>query len=135
LGLIAEETNTAGRVPAAFFYHPDGLGSTVALTDDKGVPKAAYQYDPWGNTEISLGGVPNRFLFTGEEKDSGTGLYYLRARWYDPTIGRFVTRAPLYGLTAAPKTLNRYLYALDNPLRFVDRSGLGAPETKMAGST
>src|SRR5207249_6954717 len=117
-GLVAEETNTAGRVPAVFFYHPDGLGSTIAVTDEQGRPRAAYQYDPWGNLEIAVGSVPNRFLFTGEERDSGTGLYYLRARWYDPSVGRFISRDQFLGFADQPASLHPYTYVMNNPILF-----------------
>jgi RHS repeat-associated protein len=128
LGLVAEELNALGQQPAPFFYHSDGLGSTVALTDGQGKPRAGYQYDPWGNLEISLGSSPNRFLFTGEERDADTGLYYLRARWYDPAVGRLLTRDPFAGFLAGPLSMNRYVYVRNNPVRLSDPSGLSPLE-------
>ena len=94
LVLISEELAGVELPPESFFYHSDWLGSTVALTDHAGGTQAEYQYDAWGNLASSSENVPNRFLFTGEEQDPVTGLYYLRARWYDPKVGRFLTRDP-----------------------------------------
>jgi len=110
---------------AKSFYHYDGLGSVVALTDSLGNQSAVYAYDAWGAPEGSGNAAPitNRFRFTGEEEDDLTGLYYLRARWYDPSVGRFLNRDPLPGSRHNPLTLNRYTYALNNPTRFTDPNG------------
>jgi RHS repeat-associated protein len=128
LSLVEEELAASPGFVVPFFYHADGLGSTIALTDMTGKPAAGYQYDPWGNPEISLGNAPNRFLFTGEERDAASGLYYLRARWYDPSVGRFLNRDPLAGRPELPQSQHRYSYALLNPVRYVDPSGLGVSE-------
>jgi RHS repeat-associated protein len=98
-----------------FFYHTDGLESTVALTNGLGRVRAQYQYDAWGNLENSRGKVPNRFLFTGEEQDPQSGLYYLRARWYDPTVGGFLTKDPFGGIAAVPQSFHAYIYAFTIP--------------------
>jgi RHS repeat-associated protein len=70
-------------------------------------------------------------MFAGEQYDSrarqnSTGLYYLRARYYDPAIGRFLSADPLAGAPAQPQTLNRYAYALNNPVNRVDPTGLAS---------
>jgi RHS repeat-associated protein len=62
-------------------------------------------------------------LFTGKEKDS-TGLYYYGARYYDPGVGRFLTRDPLGGTIAVPQTLSRYTYCVNNPVKYIDPTGL-----------
>ncbi|MBU7038294.1 MAG: RHS repeat-associated core domain-containing protein [Theionarchaea archaeon] len=62
------------------------------------------------------------YLFTGRERDE-TGLYYFGARYYDPDLGRFITRDLSGGYMKAPQTLNRYAYCLNNPLKFVDPDG------------
>ena len=121
LGLIEE------AAPAFnYFYQYDGLGSVIGLTDAKGIPQGAYAYDAWGNTLLSVTdvGTRNKFRFTGEALDPGTGLYFLRARYYDPSVGRFSSRDPLAGIVAMPRTANRYAYALSNPLRYRDPSGM-----------
>ncbi len=110
-----------------YFYHYDGLGSVVALTDGVGLPAAAYAYDSWGNALLTIpdsAGTRNKFRFTGEALDPGTGLYYLRARYYDPNGGRFLSGDPVRGSLSVPQTLNRYLYAQNNPSNFIDPTGL-----------
>ena len=131
LGLIEESSPKFN-----FFYHYDGLGSVIGLTDAKGKPRAAYAYDPWGSALLTVTdavGTKNKFRFTGEALDPGTGLYYLRARYYDPTTGRFVGRDPFLGVLRLPLSLNRYQYGLENPVRYTDPRGLSAVEAQSAG--
>ncbi len=124
LGLISETS------PAFdFFYHYDGLGSVVALTNPLGKLKAKYVYDAWGETLRSTPdhriGTKNKFRFTGEALDPGTQLYYLRARYYDAAIGRFIARDPFSGFAAlAANSLNGFVYAANNPVQYVDPLGL-----------
>jgi RHS repeat-associated protein len=133
LGLLSEELVGPGRQPQQFFYHSDGLGSTVALTDRNGRTRAEYQYDAWGNVERRSGKVPNRFLFTGEEQDPETGLQYLRARWYDPRVGIFLTKDPFPGVAALPRSLHPYMYVFNNPANLVDPAGVwGWPKVTKA---
>ncbi|MFQ5801421.1 MAG: RHS repeat-associated core domain-containing protein [Candidatus Methylomirabilales bacterium] len=130
LGLISQTSSAFEH-----FYHYDGLGSVVNLTNPSGGAAAGYAYDPWGAPE--KGGhastVRNRFRFTGEELDDFTGLYYLRARWYDPSVGRFITRDPFPGFLLRTVSLNRFVYAENNPVKLIDRSGL-IPETASTGT-
>ncbi len=63
------------------------------------------------------------YLYTGENLDSETGLEYLRARYYDPTTGRFISRDPVRGTLDNPLTQNPYIYAGDNPMMYSDPSG------------
>jgi RHS repeat-associated protein len=63
------------------------------------------------------------FMYTGKVYNSATGLYYLLARYYDPTIGRFVTEDSYAGDDSDPMTLNRYIYGRDNPERYSDSTG------------
>jgi RHS repeat-associated protein len=100
-------------------YHTDHLGSTRLITDESGNPVADVQYKPFGET---VNEQNERYLYNGKERDS-SGLYYYGARYYDPEIGRFITRDPLKGKTEAPQTLNRYVYCLNNPLKYIDPSG------------
>jgi len=76
------------------FYLTDGLGSTTDLTDGSGNSTAGYSYDAFGAIRSQSGSSDTMFRFTGEQFDS-SGLQYLRARYYDPAIGRFVGRDPL----------------------------------------
>ncbi len=72
----------------------------------------------------------NEFTFTGEQTDP-TGLQYLRARYYDPSIGRFWTRDPWPGLAYDPQGQNLYTYAFNNPVKFTDPSGLFVHNTRV----
>lgn len=84
------------REGQTWFYHADALGSVVALTDSSGNVVRSYAYDPWGRpTRTEETGPANPFLFVGREYDTETGLYYLRARYYDPGVGRFISADPL----------------------------------------
>ena len=100
-------------------YHADQLGSTRVLTDTSGTVKATYSYDAYGNVTSSTGSVANPFLFAGQYKDAESGLYYLQARYYDPTTGQFLTRDLMVGSTRLP-----YAYVLGNPLNATDPTGL-----------
>jgi RHS repeat-associated protein len=101
---------------AALYFVQDHLGSTRALTDANGNVVASLNYDSFGNGGAS---PLTRYTYTGREFDSDTGLYYYRARFYDPQLGRFLSEDPI-GLSGGP---NPYEYAYDNPLRYVDPTG------------
>ena len=111
------------------FYLSDALGSTRALTNSQGVVTDRYSYDAFGQLLTSTGTTVNSFLYTGEQRDDAAGLYYLRARYYDPAIGRFLTQDPHQGSAQEPLTLNKYAYVLNNPVNMTDPLGLyGAEE-------
>ncbi len=99
------------------YYHKGGLGSVVATTDKTGAVTGNASYDAWGNT-TSSGNIP-QYGYTGREPDE-TGLIYYRARYYDPTLGRFTQRDPI-GLRGG---LNQYAYVGNNPTNLTDPSGL-----------
>jgi RHS repeat-associated protein len=109
------------------WYSYDGHGSTIALTDDSGDQADFYEYDAWGNPLDTAEHPPNRFRYTGQEED-GTGLYYLRARYYGPRLGRFGSRDPVMGSAQDPRTLHLYAYCLGDPGNHVDPSGLTLAE-------
>jgi RHS repeat-associated protein len=111
---INEESNT-------FYYHTDHLGSTRLVTDSDKNIVSAVTYHPFGNPSIKEGS--ETYLFNGKEKDS-INMYYYGARYYDPTLGRFITRDPLNGMTANSQLLNRYSYCLNNPVNSLDPTGL-----------
>ena len=88
--------------------------------DSSGVLTATYQYDPWGNLVASTGTVENPLRFTAREYDEESGLYYLRFRYYDPEVGRFISRDPI-GMHGG---INLYSYVHNNPNRWRDPYGL-----------
>ena len=100
-------------------YLTDALGSTLGLTDGSGSSTASYQYAPYG-TVSKTGTDDTPFQFTGRENDGATNLYYYRARYYNPALGRFISSDPL-GLGGG---LNTYAYARGNPVGFSDPMGL-----------
>ena len=108
------------------FYGYDGAGTARLLTDATGTVTDTYDYDAWGNTVNTTGSTPNVYLYRGEQYDSDLGLYYLRARYFNPLTGRFLTRDADSGRLTNPATLHRYLYGNGNPISFVDPSGRSA---------
>jgi len=71
-----------------WYVHADGLGSISALTNTSGTIVQTYSYDSFGNITAS-GSISQPFTYTGREYDSETGMYFYRARYYDPKVGRF----------------------------------------------
>lgn len=114
-GQVLEQVSSA----ATLWYHHDQGGSTRALTDAAGTVQDTYQFDAYGNTVATTGSAANPFLFTGQYRDPETSLYYLRARYYDPTTGQFISRDPVVPLTRSP-----YAYVRGNPLNSTDAAGL-----------
>jgi RHS repeat-associated protein len=105
------------------YYHFDALGSVASLTKPDASIQARYQYDAWGNERQSAGASFNRFGYTGHEQDEETGLYYFKARFYDPDTGRFLTQDSYLGDVNTAPSLHRYLYAYANPTVWVDLDG------------
>ncbi|MBP0011492.1 RHS repeat-associated core domain-containing protein, partial [Roseofilum sp. Belize Diploria] len=79
-------------------------------------------YDAYGNL-IAGNGSENPYLFAGEQRDVETGLDYLRARYYDSTLGRFISRDAYQGLLNDPMSQHKYQYAHANPVVNIDPSG------------
>jgi RHS repeat-associated protein len=105
---------------------PDHLGSVRQLVDAAGQVTLAQGYDPFGvlNSQHGTQNPQLPFGYTGEWWDAEAALLYLRARYYDPAVGRFVTRDAWEGKYQRPLTLNPYLYALANPANYEDPYGL-----------
>ncbi len=114
--LSAEIKNTR------IYYHADGLGSITTLTNHMGHKVQQYDYDSFGNIKSTPFWIKQPYTYTGREYDYDTGLYYYRARYYDPSIGRFTTRDPI-GFGGG---INRYSYVNNSPLNYVDPLGLFA---------
>jgi RHS repeat-associated protein len=107
-------------------YHHDGIGSVVALSDESGAAVQSYGYDAWGNVLESSGSDDNPYRYAGERVDLDTGLTYLRARWYDSGVGRFISGDKLGGRDKVPASLNAYAYGNANPVSYTDPSGFQA---------
>ena len=88
-----------------------------------GEPAGTYGYDAFGTLVSQTGDVDNRILYAGYQYDFETGLYYLNARYYDSTTGRFITENTYAGRYYDPLSLNRYTYCQNNPVRYTDPSG------------
>ena len=114
------------------YYHHDGHGNVIALTDDSGAATQTYGFDAWGNQVETSGADDNSYQYASERYDSDLGLIYLRARWYDPKAGRFISPDDAVGLSKLPVSLNKYLYANTDPVNRVDPSGMQSLGDEMA---
>ncbi len=100
------------------------MGSTRVLTDLDGNVVADYNYEAFGELIDSTGDVENNYLFAGEQFDGDLEQYYLRDRYYDQNVGRFLRRDTYEGRLNEPITLHKYLYANANPVYYTDPTGL-----------
>ena len=122
---------------AVYYYHRDGLGSVVAISDANADIVEEYSYDVYGlatitdedGDEISYSNIGNPYMFTGRRYNSSTGLYYYRARHYDPEIGRFLQPDPI-GYAGG---MNLYGYCGNDPTNWTDPYGL-VPINLITGS-
>ena len=118
------------RLGTSYFYHEDGLGSIMELTNDIGSVVQSYLYDSYGNINAFDGsggpisvstGIANPYTYTGREFDDETGLYFYRARYYDATTAIFITEDPI-GLIGGDTNL--YSYVANSPVYAADPFGL-----------
>lgn len=100
------------------YYHLDEQNSTAYITGSSGEIENQYGYDAFGVLQNSREELPNRILYTGQQYDQTSGQYYLRARFYNPVIGRFVQEDVYRG-----DGLNLYAYCKNNPVVYYDPSG------------
>jgi RHS repeat-associated protein len=105
---------------ALYYYHNDHLGTPQLLTDSTGTVSWKAVFTPFGEAVLSLETVENPFRFPGQYYDQETGLHYNWNRYYDPKTGRYLTPDPI-GLEGR---INLFIYAMDNPLMFLDVSGV-----------
>jgi RHS repeat-associated protein len=136
---LIEETNSSGTAVARYsqgnnvdeplvmlrggatsYYEADGLGSITSLTNSAGGAAQNYTYDSYGNIIATTGSITNSFRYTGREFDFETSLYYYRARYYDPTAGRYLSEDPL---GVGGDSANFYRYALNAPTNLTDSFG------------
>ncbi len=104
-------------------YHlGDALGTLRQLTGASGEITRTQSFEPFGAPLSSSGTATSEFGFTGEQDDIA-GLVFLRARFYYPSSGRFITKDRFPGFSSLPTTLHPYIYGINNPIRFNDPSG------------
>lgn len=118
------------------FYSYDGHGSVRQLTNTAGAVSDTYTYDAFGNLIEQTGSTPNVYLYAGEQFDPDLNLYYNRARYLDVRQGRFWGMDVYEGDPESPSSLHKYLYANNDPVDRIDRSGLeGLAEQSVVVST
>src|SRR5256886_1009868 len=146
---LIEETNSGGAVVARYsqslsideplamlrggatsFYHADGLGSITSLANTAGSLAQTYTFDSFGKLTASSGSLTNPFQYTAREFDPETSLYFYRARYYDPNVGRFLSEDP----SDFDGGINFYAYVENNPATWLDPLGLD-PLSKSLGSS
>lgn len=123
---VAMKTHSfSGSPDSVYYFQTDHLGSTNLLTDSSGNVVRNTQYCPFGGSFMGsdTGSVDNAHKFTGQINDSGTGLYYYGARYYDPQMCTFLTPDTLVQNPYDPQLLNRYTYCRNNPVTNTDPSG------------
>ncbi len=120
IDILSENWLTTGVITNRnYYYHFDGLGSVIAVTDSLGNVVEEYRYTVYGQAD-NTGNIGNPYMFTARRFDSETGLYYYRARYYSATIGRFMQTDPI----GYKDGINWYLYCRNNPLAWIDPWGL-----------
>jgi len=123
--LLAQKDNEGNT----YFYLNNSHGDVTALVNEAGAVVNWYQYDAFGNVVEEHEKVHNRFKYAGEQYDIVTGQYYLRARFYNPVVGRFTQEDVYRG-----DGLNLYAYVANNPVNYVDPSGYSAREDSVGGT-
>jgi RHS repeat-associated protein len=114
-----------GLVGTQFFLYDQPGKSVSFLVDKNQRTLESYSYGAFGiRNEGSE--LDNPYGYAGEEYDEETGLIYLRNRYYDPELGRFISPDSVLGILGDPQTLNAYVYARNNPVNYIDPSGLYA---------
>ncbi len=128
-GAVCEEI-VYGHQPLArkivdtwYYYIYNAHGDVVGMTDENGNVVNEYTYDPWGNILSETETVENPIKYAGEYYDEELDMYYLRARYYDPNVGRFTSLDIKEGEISSPLDMNRYVYCRNNPIKYVDPSG------------
>ncbi len=112
-----------------YYYHFDGLGSVIGLTNSSGSLVESYSYDVYGNITTPLSSVGNQYYFTGQGYDSETGLYLYKLRYYSPELGSFL-QTDLFGYNTG---INLYDYVNNNPTNFIDPLGFCKEYLNIAG--
>jgi RHS repeat-associated protein len=112
------------------YFGYDAGWSTRLLVSPAGAVTDTYSYDAFGNAISVTGSDQNEFLYRGEQFDLSLGMYYLRARYYNPRTGRFSRADPHEGTALGPWTFHQYLLAHGDPVNFADPSGMDEESTE-----
>jgi RHS repeat-associated protein len=123
---IARRSQFSQTNSAVYYFFSDHLGSSRIVTDSTGAVKEDSDFYPFGGERVVLDTLNNNYKFTGQERDSESGLDYFIARHYAFTLGRFLQSDPVTMLAQRqldPQQINLYAYARNNPLRFIDPTG------------
>ena len=107
-----------GEEQSRFSFVQDETGSTLFLLDEAHGIRKSYRYDAFGDILQEMGDIPNRLTYTGQIYDGAAEQYYLRARFYNPVLGRFLQEDTYRG-----DGLNLYAYCANNPVMYYDPSG------------
>lgn len=115
----------AGAAPAGTvtYVYTDPQGTPLAEADAQGNITARFEYTPYGVSVPSMGAAPDGVGYTGHVNDPDTGLVYMQARYYDPSVGWFLSADPVTPAAGNFFNLNRYAYANNNPINHVDPDG------------
>ena len=149
LSQVVAETDEEGNLTASYvrghelisiekpnnkwYYICDGRGSVRHLLNEEGTATDNYSYDAYGVLLTKDGETDNSYMYVGEEYNANTGLYYLRARYMNPTTGSFTTMDSYQGNLYDPISLHKYAYANANPVSYTDPSGYSPLPTLAIG--
>ena len=103
------------------YFLGDHLGSTSITVNPDGSKAAEMRYTAWGETRYTSGATPTDYQYTGQRNDTGIGLYFYNARWYDPVLGRFAQADSV--VPGGVQGLDRYSYIKNNPVNGTDPTG------------
>jgi len=118
------QQKVGSQTSKTFYAHENSIGSITALVDGTGKIVERYSYDPFGNTSVALDGkTGNEYRFHSARFDPETGLYCMRARYYQPSLGRFVQRDPIGIWTDIPHVGNGFTFVRNDPINHIDPTG------------
>lgn len=116
-------TDASSSAAHTSYFLFNGHGDVVQTVSEDGTVENQYDYDIFGNPTLTIEQYANSVRYAGEFYDAESGLYYLRARYYNPYTGRFISEDSYWGEDNNPLSLNRYTYGHNNPVMFVDPTG------------
>lgn len=119
---VSEQASSLSGPNQWSYFHQDRSNNRI-ITDNAASIVETVSYEPFGSVRTVSGAAPSEFGYAAQQRDSETGLINLRSRYYDPILGRFTQRDLFSGNSEQPQSGNRYSYALNNPLGYIDISG------------